>query len=115
MAHGTLYLFGQDIPPSQEESDDERLEDNLSPESQFPLLKWQANPVDFTWTFPPRWTALAPAGWNFPDEDWITFRRVGSLTSFIGKLMPTPWCLTTYNELAILFVFHGLRTTVFSR
>ena len=93
-------MLGQDVHKEVQETEDERLEETLTPAEQFPQLQWQANPLDFSWQVQHVWPRPL-AQWTGSESEWHCF---GSFVSLL-KWSCAAELKVSYTELAVLFVF----------
>ena len=103
------HLLGQDIHKEIHETEDERLEETLTPMEQFPQLLWQADPSTFSWKIHSAWPPPLPQ-WTGTDEDWQSFGTFLSLLHWSCE----EGMRVSYTELAVLFVFLQVPCSLFA-
>lgn len=102
-------LLGQDAKKEVVESEDERLEEALTPQEQFPALPWKSDLVLFTWRVTYEWPTV-PTRWPFDQNDWLSF---GTFISLL-RWQESPTLKVSFMELAVLFLFLKLPYTQFT-
>lgn len=98
-------MLGQDAKKEVQESDDERLEEALEPQAQFPNLPWKSDLALFTWRVMHEWP-LVPSKWPIKELDWLSF---GTFTHLL-RWHESPELKVSFTELAVFICL--LETTV---
>lgn len=99
------FLIGTSLPPFQEESEDERDEERISPAVQFPRLPWDACAEHYQWMCVNPLPSQPISPWKGTAKDW------NNLVTFLQQLrwQTSADAAVSYAELAVLFHCRGFQ------